>query len=536
VAPLSLIPDPTSAPVEQLAASPAVALFVERAQAVRHDFMLTDANAYAVAEICRRLEGLPLAIELAAARTRLLDPDRLLARLSVSLDALGTGPVDLPERQQTLRATVEWSVGLLDAAERSLLETAAVFADGWTVESAAAVGDLDEDRVLDLTEAMLRHSLIQIDHTEIGPRMRMLDTVREFLAERLAARPDVDQIRRRHADYYRTLAEDADDRRRRGDNEWLDLLEAEAGNLFAAAQWYMDHDRAPLPHLFRTLLSFLFLREHQSEARAWMAQLLPDAESFDLRSRVELLWTTQMAALDLGDDQMAVTACERIGPLLPLLDDSHLRSVARLAMAWTFPIDGRFEDALRAASASLDELRAEDEPIWTGLAAGSVGGLQLLLGRYDDAAAHIREARDLGDRVNSPWVAAWSRTLQGTLAVHRGQWAEAGPVLEEALDLSLAAHSANSVSLCLIAFARVALEAQDAERAALLMGAAEGMRRRVGLRTWPTNRWAEAELAERIRKTLGVPRFEQAYDAGTRLNRPEAVAAARELLSASAAS
>ena len=127
---------PATAPVAEVAAWPAVALFTDRARAVRPGFALTEGNAAAVAEICRRLEGLPLAIELAAARTRLLDPPALLDRLAASLDALGTGAVDLPERQRRLRATVEWSVGLLTGAERSLLEVAAVFTDGWTIQAA----------------------------------------------------------------------------------------------------------------------------------------------------------------------------------------------------------------------------------------------------------------------------------------------------------------------------------------------------------------------------------------------------------------
>src|SRR6266487_1916769 len=168
VPPLPLPVDPATVPVEELAVSPAVALFVDRARAVRPGFTLTAGNAAAVAEICRRLEGLPLAIELAAARTRLLDPGALLGRLARSLDALGTGAVDLPERQRTLRATVEWSVGLLEDAERSLLEVAAVFVDGWTVEAAAQVAGLSEDRALDLSEALARHSLIYLDSTESG--------------------------------------------------------------------------------------------------------------------------------------------------------------------------------------------------------------------------------------------------------------------------------------------------------------------------------------------------------------------------------
>ena len=175
-------------------ASPAVALFVDRARAVRPGFALTEANAAAVVAICRRLDGLPLAIELAAARTRLLDPATLLDRLSTSLDALGTGAVDLPERQRTLRATVEWSVGLLTTPSGPCWKTMAVFVDGWTIQAASQVAGLDEDRALELSEALARHSLVYLDSTEPGPRLRMLETVREFVAERLAARPDAAEV------------------------------------------------------------------------------------------------------------------------------------------------------------------------------------------------------------------------------------------------------------------------------------------------------------------------------------------------------
>jgi predicted ATPase len=261
VPPLPLPADPVGVPLEELERSPAVALFLNRARAARPDFTLTERNAWAVVELCRRLEGLPLAIELAAARTRLLDPEELLGRLARSLDALGTGAVDLPERQHTLRATVEWSVGLLGGSERSLLETVAIFVDGWTIEAVADVASLDEDRALDLTEALARHSLIFLDNTELGPRPRMLETVRVFVAERLAARPDVGEIGRRHADHYQALAEQADrplraigqTPRGAGQSEWVERLQAEAGNLAAAVRWYLGHDPAPLPHLFRVL-------------------------------------------------------------------------------------------------------------------------------------------------------------------------------------------------------------------------------------------------------------------------------------------
>ena len=296
VPPLPLPADPTGMPLPELMASPAVALFVDRARAVRPDFALTEANAAAVVAICRRLDGLPLAIELAAARTRLLDPGALLDRLSRSLDALGTGAVDLPERQRTLRATVEWSVGLLDDAERSLLEIMAIFTGGWTVEAAAEVAGLEEDRALDLTEALARHSLVQPDRTEHGPRVRMLETIREFVAERLAARPDAAEVARRHAGYYRALAEQADRLLRgAGQREWAERLQAEAGNLAAAVRWYLAHDREPLPHLLRVLWLFWELRDHLGEVRTWVGQLLPTAGTLDPQARAELLWT---AAVD----------------------------------------------------------------------------------------------------------------------------------------------------------------------------------------------------------------------------------------------
>jgi predicted ATPase len=161
-----------------------VRLFVDRSQAVRYGFVLTDENAPTVVEICRRLDGLPLAIELAAARTRLLDPDALLARLGRSLDALGTGSVDLPARQRTLRATVEWSVGLLSGEEQQMLATLSVFADGWTIDAATHVADLDEERTLDLLDALAGNSLVQLDTTGAtggsgaGPRFHMLASVR----------------------------------------------------------------------------------------------------------------------------------------------------------------------------------------------------------------------------------------------------------------------------------------------------------------------------------------------------------------------
>jgi predicted ATPase len=388
VPPLPLPADPATVPLEELESWPAVALFVDRARAVRPGFALTEGNAAAVAEICRRLEGLPLAIELAAARSRLLDPAALLDRLAASLDALGAGAVDLPERQRTLRATVEWSVGLLDDSERSLLEAAAVFTDGWTVQAASAVAAVDEDRALELSEALARHSLVYVDSTELGPRSRMLETVRAFVAERLAGRPDAAEIGRRHAGYYRALAERADRPLRGvGQGEWLERLDAETGNLAAAVRWYLAHDPGPLPHLFRVLYLFWLQRDLRGQARSWVEQFRP-AAPLDLQARAELAWAAAMISLEAGDDTAAAVARQRLAPLLPGIQDPFLHATCQLAMAVTLPDSGDFDGALREATVALAELRGQDEPVFTAIAAFTVGWLETVLGRYDDALRH----------------------------------------------------------------------------------------------------------------------------------------------------
>jgi predicted ATPase len=529
VPPLPLPADPAGVAVTELAASPAVALFVDRARAVRPDFVLTESNAAAVAEICRRLEGLPLAIELAAARTRLLDPDALLGRLDRSLDALGTGAVDMPERQRTLRATVEWSVGLLDDDERSLLEVAAVFVDGWTVQAAAEVAGLDEDRALDLTEALARHSLVYLDFGGDGPRPRMLETIRAYVAERLAARPDAATVERRHADYYRDLAELTDGALRgAGQRGGCARLEGEAGNLAAAVAWYLGHDTAPVPHMFRVLWLFWFLRDHLGEARSWVRELLPTVSSLDPQAQLELAWAAAATGVEVGDDQAALAARDSLAPLLEGIADPYLRAVSQLVMAWTSGIVGDFDDATQEALASLEQLHSQDEPFWTALAAYTAGLVEMSVGRYDDSRHHLTEMRELAERLDNPWLAAVSRVYLGTLAVAQGRPEEARAPMNEGLELSLAARSTRSVTLCLAAFARLAFVEGDPQRAALLAGAADGLRQRVGLRPWPLLRRDEAELVAQVRRALGRDQFDEPYAAGARLSQQEAVAAVRD--------
>ena len=356
VEPLSVPAFAERPPLDEVAALPAVRLFVDRARAVRHDFTLDDTNAAAVAEICRRLDGLPLAIELAAARTRVLPPTALLDRLEHVLDALGTGPRDLPERQRTLRATVEWSFGLLDDQERELAEALSVFADGWTLDAATRVGGRTEDETLDLLDALAGHSLVSVVANDIEPRFRMLVTVRELAAERLAAGGAGADVAQRHAEYFAELVADASWPAER-QVEWADRLGVEEENLRVAIRWFFTHDITPLPHMFRVLWLFWQMRDRMTEGRAWMDELRLRADSLDDHSRAEVLFTYAVTSVEVGDDTSALAAIALIEQLPRPVDDPDLESALQLAVAWTLPIRDDFDGALTAASAALEGFR-----------------------------------------------------------------------------------------------------------------------------------------------------------------------------------
>jgi predicted ATPase len=514
------------APIEQVASLPAVKLFVDRAQAVRHDFALTDDNAFAVVEICRRLDGLPLAIELAAARARLLEPDALLARLGSSLDALGTGPVDLPERQRTLRATVEWSVGLLDDTEERMLGALSIFVEGWTVDAAVHVSGLTEDRTLDLLDSLAGHSLVSVDATDIEPRFRMLAAIRELAAERLAAGADLADVERRHAEYFGALVENADWPAERH-AEWAERMRTEEGNLGVAIRWFFTHDIAPLPHIFLILWLFWQLRDRMPEGRAWSQELLLRADELNERAQAELLLISALTAAEVGDDDSALAAVERLERLGERIDDTYLESAAKLAVSWTLPIIDDPDGALRAASTALDGFRRQNEPFmaWAAL---TVGLLEMTLGRPDPARAHLTEAMELGTQFGNHWLESGARTQIASLAVRAGHLDEARAQLVESVDASKESDlSTQTLTFSLVAYAELALAEGDVQQAAMALGAADGLRQRARLRAWPSMRRGEAELVTQVEQKLDPEVFKDAFAAGSELNQREAVALVR---------
>lgn len=512
--------------MEQLASLPAVRLFVDRAQAVRYDFVLTEDNAVAVLEICRRLDGLPLAIELAAARTRLLEPDVLLARLGSRLDALGTGPVDLPERQRTLRATVEWSIGLLDDAEQQMLAAMSVFAGGWTLAAAVHVAELAEDRALDLLDALARHSLINVVATDGGPRFRMLASVRELAAERLATSADLAEVQRRHAQYFGALVENADWPAQR-QAEWAHRLRTEEENLRIAIHWFLTHDISPLPHIFRILWLFWQMRGRMPEARGWINEVQQGAEELDNHAQAELLFISAVTAGEVGDDDRALAAVDGLLRLEGRINNPYLQSCAQLAVSWIVPIRDDFEGALHAASTALDGFRRQNEP-FMAFAALTVGMLEMTLGRFETAHTYLAEVDDLGRQFDNSWLESAARTQLAALAVRSGHLDQARALLTASVDAREDAELSTLIlTFALVTRARFCLAEGDAHHAALALGAADGLRQRAGLWPWPLTRRRESELSTRVASAIDPQDFERAFAAGSALRHRDAVALVR---------
>ncbi|HUG16847.1 MAG TPA: TIR domain-containing protein [Thermomicrobiales bacterium] len=291
IAPLQLPQQDSGMDIERLRANPTIALFVQRARSVKTGFDLTPENADAVIAICRRLDGLPLAIELAAARTRLLPPQALVDRLTDPLRFLTGGARDLPDRQRTMRDTVRWSYELLTPSEQRLLQRLSVFVGGWTLETGEAVVNADNDLGIDLLDGLAslmdKSLIVQSEQPEGAVRFAMLVMIREFGVEQLAASGDINAVERAHAATFLRLAKKANEHLLSADRaQWLEQLEVELGNLRVALAWSLRADPATNLELAGSLSWFWYLRGYFLEGRAALEMALAnDAEQAPTAAR-----------------------------------------------------------------------------------------------------------------------------------------------------------------------------------------------------------------------------------------------------------
>jgi predicted ATPase/transcriptional regulator with XRE-family HTH domain len=432
--PLALADD-ASGSTEAIAASPAVRLFVDRAQVVAPEFQLDRSNAAAVVSICARLDGMPLAIELAAARIGLLKPQALLQRLDRRLQLLTTGTVDVPSRQQTLRQTIAWSDDLLRPIERTLFRRLAVFAGGWTMDAAEHV--VGEDEVIDALQVLVDCSLVQRTlGADLQPRFSMLETIREFALERLAESDEVEVCRTRHVQWcvahVQPVVPDVPT------VSSIGKLATEYDNLRVALRHAIDAGAAQEGMWLAVALSSLwFVRGAYGEGRGWLAELLalPGATA-PTAARAHALAAAGHLAQCQADYVTAHAFLDEARPLAQQLGDNLLIGVIDVFSATVSRRRGELQRAAALFESCVTQFEQVRHTNWQATAMMSLGFVSEELGDMARATELARHSLALFEASGSSWGASRALRVLGHVAARRGDYTQAGELHEASLALS----------------------------------------------------------------------------------------------------
>ena len=428
-------------PVAPLEPSSAVQLFVQRATAVRPNFAINAENSGAVQEICSRLDGLPLAIELAAARTKLLSPKAILDRLESRLQLLTGGALDLPERQQTLRNTIDWSHDLLNEAEQKLFRRFSVFVGGGTLEAVEAVCNTGLDLGIDLFEglsSLVDKNLIQrMDVLDSEARFTMLETIREYALERLATSGEEAATRRAHAAYCLVLAEEGNPELSSEERAaWLARCDLEVDNFRSALDWlFSTNDLEWSLRVCTALFRFWEMREHLTEGRARLETIVQLAGTEYVRERAKLNVFLGALATPQGDFAAAKAFIEKSLSLYEQLND-HWGIAASLNAAGISARDrGDYETAQRDFERSLVYWRSLSDQVATARCLHNLANVAKVRGDYGRAQDALSEATEIFERMHDRSGAAWSINQQGDMAREQGEVDVAGEHYERALSI-----------------------------------------------------------------------------------------------------
>jgi predicted ATPase len=581
---------PVLASVAALTQYDAVRLFVERAKAVNPDFQLTEANAPYVAAICVRLDGLPLAIELAAARSRLLDPQALLDRLGrqgeSALQLLTGGAQDRPARQQTLRDTLAWSYNQLDIKTQHLFRRLAIFAGGATLEAIEAItselrienGELKNAAherlvfifpfsILNSLEALVDHSLLASQTSATSERrFAMLETIREYALEQLEASGELEVIRRRHAICYLELAERAAPKLLgQHQVEWLARIDAEYANLRSALEWFTLHDGATGLRLVNALFEFWKIRSQFVEGHAWFARILAQApQPTSLRAealaRAGMLLYTQgnyPAASALHTESLAIRrrlndldgiayslnllghvaahqgnyatahACfEESRSKWRQLDHKGGMAMSHEGLGRVFAHEGDYAHAVEHYRETLRLMRELGRGQDIAIALNNLGTVLRSCGEHTHAAQLYAESLPLFQTVGDREGIAWYLYNLGHLALAEGQHDLAGARFAASLALCRELGSRLGIAYCLAGFGALAVAQERHMRAARLLGAVEELLDTLRSRMNATDQATYQRSAATTRAQLDAGAFDEAWVGGRALTLDEAIAEA----------
>lgn len=466
-----LLPLPDSErllPMAQLVQCPAVRLFVERAQAAQPDFTLTERNAALVAEICRRLDGLPLAIELAAAQVRMLSLDQIYAQLKHPLAFLRDGPRDKAVRHQALWNTIDWSYRLLSEEERVLFRRLAVF-HSWDVPAAETVCLVSDTKAL--LEALTRKHLVR----PVGPggtdtqRFQMLQTVREYALAQLEASGESDMVRRQHVAYYLALTEEVESRLGAGrQSVWVARIRQEYDNIRAALTWLLERGEAEIAlRLVGSVWRFWQVMGMLSEGRHWIERALLQGQNIRTAARIKALLGAGWLTISQGGINALAFFEEGLALALELGERCFLGSLLQGIASATADTDPSRAQALLEESLRLSrELSDDEETAW---ALDHLGQLERERGNYARAQALLEESLEIFEKSGHRWGMALVLDHLGRAALDQGEWEKAKALLEKALNFMEAFGARWHIPWTLEALAHVLLHLGDLQQAGDLL-------------------------------------------------------------------
>ena len=517
VSPLAM---PSSADdVDRLVQCESVALFSSRARSVRSDFAVTAGNAQPVAAICIALDGLPLAIELAATRVGVLPPAALLERLDSRLRLLKGGARDAPERQRTIRATIDWSYDLLEPQEQRLFVRLAVFAGGCTLESAERIcGDgLD---VVDGLASLTDSGLARVEGTDEEPRFVTLETIREYAVERLDESGEAEELRRRHGEHFLALAEEAEPNLRGSPGRWLERLDREHDNLRAALDWFeASGEREHALRLAGALWRFWYLRGHLAEGGRRLESVLRSDER-PTAARAKALIGAAVMAVNSGDAALARLRAEEGLALHRSLGDPWGAAYSGFMLGVAEEDEARGQQLLEESVRVFRELGDEHSAL---LVSRQLASIYAQLGEGERSRAvyedNLRRARETGnDRIEASTLGALAM-----IALDEGRVEDANSMLKTSLRIHDELGDLLDTAVDLCRFAGVLARQGRAAPAACLLSSFETQGTGIGVRRSSVAELNEQTLAA-IRAQLDDDALAEAWEHGRKLTIDEAVA------------
>ncbi len=512
--------------------SDAVALFVQRARAVRPDFSLTESNALQVAEICRRLDGLPLAIELAAVRIKVLNPAALLSRLSNSLDLLADGPRDAPSRLRTMNAATAWSYDLLAEDDSLFFRRLGVFRGSFPIAAAESVAldpvESSDLVVLERIESLVDKSLLrQVDGPDAEPRFIMLQTIREFALGRLIESGEETDIRDRLANWCLALVDEAQPHLHRAEQmDWLSRLMTEQSNLREALTWTREtspHDK--FPRLASGLWSLWFNVASLREGSQWLSDAISRVDGNDPETSVRLLTGAALLSTARCDFDDARSLFQQALPVAQTFSDARSLGLIEFGLGVVEQDEGKPELARERFQTALDAFRTGSEAeYWPAVALSNLGLVTARLGDFETGRQLLSEGLSLHRRLGYKFGTALALRFLGQICRDAGDLDEAERCYNASLKIDVTRTQQWHVASSLEGLAEVAAHRRHAARSAKFLGAASQVREEIGVPLEPALIPRYEKLTKSVREALGEAVFTENWAIGQRLSVGELIA------------